>query len=180
MIADQVSEKRWYWLKVFALATIRDWDALEKFSKEKRPPIGNIFFNLVMRPCKLHLTLTFAKIWYVKMRLVIVKWYLYVVISFILQAEFFTWTLKAFHHLFIYTWWVKSNIVVYLKRMFTFVASFQLVAKYSSSLWCLVYTGYRPFVEACTDADEKGEALKYIPKLADPREKAEVILSGIC
>jgi len=36
----QVSEKRWYWLKVFALATIRDWDALEKFSKEKRPPIG--------------------------------------------------------------------------------------------------------------------------------------------
>lgn len=35
--------------------------------------------------------------------------------------------------------------------------------------------GYRPFVEACIDADEKGEALKYIPKLADPREKAEVI-----
>ncbi|GMY16044.1 protein VACUOLELESS1 [Fagus crenata] len=68
----KVSEKRWYWLKVFALATIRDWDALEKFSKEKRPPIG-----------------------------------------------------------------------------------------------------YRPFVEACIEADEKGEALKYIPKLADPREKAE-------
>lgn len=39
----QVSEKRWYWLKVFALATIRDWDALEKFSKEKKPPIGNLF-----------------------------------------------------------------------------------------------------------------------------------------
>ncbi|XP_031389616.1 protein VACUOLELESS1-like [Punica granatum] len=36
----KVSEKRWYWLKVFSLATIRDWDALEKFSKEKRPPIG--------------------------------------------------------------------------------------------------------------------------------------------
>ncbi|KAL4611380.1 hypothetical protein ACB092_08G119400 [Castanea dentata] len=68
----KVSEKRWYWLKVFALATIRDWDALEKFSKEKRPPIG-----------------------------------------------------------------------------------------------------YRPFVEACIEADEKGEALKYIPKLADPRERAE-------
>lgn len=68
----KVSEKRWYWLKVFALATIRDWDALEKFSKEKRPPIG-----------------------------------------------------------------------------------------------------YRPFVEACIDADEKGEALKYIPKLSDPRERAE-------
>ncbi|KAK6157102.1 hypothetical protein DH2020_011350 [Rehmannia glutinosa] len=68
----KVSEKRWYWLKVFALATIRDWDALEKFSKEKRPPIG-----------------------------------------------------------------------------------------------------YRPFVEACVDAGEKHEALKYIPKLADPRERAE-------
>jgi hypothetical protein len=24
------------------LATIRDWDALEKFSKEKRPPNGKI------------------------------------------------------------------------------------------------------------------------------------------
>lgn len=34
--------------------------------------------------------------------------------------------------------------------------------------------GYRPFVEACIDADEKSEALKYIPKLADPRERAEV------
>lgn len=68
----KVSEKRWYWLKVFALATIRDWDVLEKFSKEKRPPIG-----------------------------------------------------------------------------------------------------YRPFVEACIEADEKGEALKYIPKLSDPRERAE-------
>ncbi|KNA23358.1 hypothetical protein SOVF_025500 [Spinacia oleracea] len=68
----KVSEKRWYWLKVFALATIRDWDALEKFSKEKKPPIG-----------------------------------------------------------------------------------------------------YKPFVEACVDADEKGEALKYIPKLVDLRERAE-------
>ncbi|XP_010271337.1 PREDICTED: protein VACUOLELESS1 [Nelumbo nucifera] len=68
----KVSEKRWYWLKVFALVTTRDWDALEKFSKEKRPP-----------------------------------------------------------------------------------------------------TGYKPFVEACVDAGEKDEAIKYIPKLADPREKAE-------
>lgn len=30
-------------------------------------------------------------------------------------------------------------------------------------------------MEACIEADEKGEALKYIPKLADPRERAEVI-----
>ncbi|RWV91139.1 hypothetical protein BHE74_00004628 [Ensete ventricosum] len=37
-----VSEKRWYWLKAFALATVRDWDALEKFSKEKRPPGGKM------------------------------------------------------------------------------------------------------------------------------------------
>ncbi|KAL8172309.1 hypothetical protein V2J09_024113 [Rumex salicifolius] len=68
----KVSEKRWYWLKVFALATKRDWDALEKFSKEKRPPIG-----------------------------------------------------------------------------------------------------YKTFVEACIDADEKNEALKYIPKLTDLKERAE-------
>ncbi|KAM0932749.1 putative transcription factor WD40-like family [Dioscorea sansibarensis] len=68
----RVSEKRWYWLKAFALSTIRDWDALEKFSKEKRPP-----------------------------------------------------------------------------------------------------GGYKPFVEACIDADEKAEALKYIPKLTEPRERSE-------
>uniref|UniRef100_A0A1J3HQF2 Protein VACUOLELESS1 n=1 Tax=Noccaea caerulescens TaxID=107243 RepID=A0A1J3HQF2_NOCCA len=68
----KVSDKRWYWLKAFALATIKDWEALEKFSKEKRPP-----------------------------------------------------------------------------------------------------TGFRPFVEACIDADEKSEALKYIPKLSDLVERGE-------
>ncbi|XP_050381114.1 protein VACUOLELESS1 [Argentina anserina] len=69
----KVSEKRWYWLKAFALATVRDWDTLEKFSKEKnRPP-----------------------------------------------------------------------------------------------------SGYKPFVEACIEADERGEALKYIPKLTDARDRAE-------
>lgn len=31
-------------------------------------------------------------------------------------------------------------------------------------------------MEACIDADEKTEAAKYIIKLADPREKAEVSL----
>lgn len=31
-------------------------------------------------------------------------------------------------------------------------------------------------MEACIDADEKTEAVKYITKLADPREKAEVSL----
>lgn len=68
----KVSEKRWYWLKAFALATIRDWDGLEKFSKERRPP-----------------------------------------------------------------------------------------------------GGYKPFVEACIDAGEKSESLKYIPKLTEPRERSE-------
>jgi len=42
----QVPEKRWYWLKAFALATVKDWDALEKFSKEKKPPGGMIFYSL--------------------------------------------------------------------------------------------------------------------------------------
>lgn len=41
-VTPQVSEKRWYWLKVFALATTRDWVALETFSKEKRPAIGKL------------------------------------------------------------------------------------------------------------------------------------------
>jgi len=38
----------------------------------------------------------------------------------------------------------------------------------------MVSIGFRPFVEACIEADEKAEAIKYIPKLADPRERAEV------
>ncbi|KAF2582131.1 hypothetical protein F2Q68_00001576 [Brassica cretica] len=42
----KVSDKRWYWLKTFALATIKDWEALEKFSKEKRPPTGQ-FYSLM-------------------------------------------------------------------------------------------------------------------------------------
>ncbi|KAI3919712.1 hypothetical protein MKX01_000153 [Papaver californicum] len=33
--------------------------------------------------------------------------------------------------------------------------------------------GYRLFFEACIDADEKSEALKYIPKLIDLTERAE-------
>lgn len=68
----KVSDKSWYWLKAFALATVRDWDGLEKFSKERKPP-----------------------------------------------------------------------------------------------------GGYKMFVEACIDAGEKSEALKYIPKLTDPAEKSQ-------
>lgn len=33
-------------------------------------------------------------------------------------------------------------------------------------------------MEVCIDANEKAEALKYIPKLADPRERAEVGHTG--
>lgn len=68
----KVPDKRWYWLKTCALATVGNWDALEKFSREKRPP-----------------------------------------------------------------------------------------------------GGYKPFVEACIDAGQKNEAVKYIPKLTDPRERSE-------
>jgi len=32
-------------------------------------------------------------------------------------------------------------------------------------------------VEACIDAGQKTEALKYIPKLTDPRERSEVFFS---
>lgn len=41
---DQVSDKRFYWLKIFALAMTKNWDALEKFSKEKKPPVGKPIF----------------------------------------------------------------------------------------------------------------------------------------
>lgn len=43
----------------------------------------------------------------------------------------------------------------------------------------MIIAGYKPFVEACIEADEKAEALKYIPKLTDPREKSEVLHSAI-
>lgn len=39
-VSAQVPDKRWYWLKTCALATVGNWDALEKFSREKRPPGG--------------------------------------------------------------------------------------------------------------------------------------------
>lgn len=68
----KVPEKRFYRLKIKALLTTRNWDALEKFSKEKKPPIG-----------------------------------------------------------------------------------------------------FKPFVDACIEGGENGEALKYIVKLSDPQERAE-------
>lgn len=101
----KVPEKRWYWLKVFALATTRDWEALEKFSKEKRPPIGKLLTSFLFESAESRLS----------------------------------------------AWPIKGT--------FCFV----------------IQPGYRPFVEACVDAEEKNEALKYIPKLTDPRERAEVI-----
>jgi hypothetical protein len=52
-VCSQVPDKRFYWLKVFALATAKQWDALEKFSKEKKPPIGVFSENLTMRNLRL-------------------------------------------------------------------------------------------------------------------------------
>uniref|UniRef100_J3LWE5 Vps16 C-terminal domain-containing protein n=1 Tax=Oryza brachyantha TaxID=4533 RepID=J3LWE5_ORYBR len=46
--SPQVPDKRWYWLKSCALATVGNWDALEKFSKEKRPPGGGQSPDLVI------------------------------------------------------------------------------------------------------------------------------------
>ena len=43
--------------------------------------------------------------------------------------------------------------------------------------FAILMKGYKPFVEACIDAGEKVEALKYIPKLADPGEKSQVYVS---
>ncbi|RKP25059.1 vacuolar protein sorting protein vps16 [Syncephalis pseudoplumigaleata] len=39
----KVPEKRFWWLKIKALAELRDWDALEQFSKTKKSPIGYLY-----------------------------------------------------------------------------------------------------------------------------------------
>jgi len=36
----KVPDKRYWWIRVKALAEIRDWEQLEKFAKEKKSPIG--------------------------------------------------------------------------------------------------------------------------------------------
>jgi len=36
----KVPDRRFWWIKIKALAYIRDWAGLEKFSKEKKSPIG--------------------------------------------------------------------------------------------------------------------------------------------
>jgi hypothetical protein len=38
----------------------------------------------------------------------------------------------------------------------------------------LLSSGFKPFVDACIEAGENGEALKYIVKLPNPQEKADV------
>ncbi|KAH0652067.1 hypothetical protein KY285_032119 [Solanum tuberosum] len=116
----KVSEKRWYWLKVFALATIRDWDALEKFSKEKRPPIGNHRAAMKVKT---------------EFKVSEKRWY-----------------------------WLKVFALATIR-------DWDALEKFSKEKRPPI--GYRPFVEACVDADEKGEALRYTPKLTDPRERAE-------
>lgn len=36
----KVPDKRYWWIKIKALAQIKDWVSLEKFAKEKKSPIG--------------------------------------------------------------------------------------------------------------------------------------------
>jgi len=36
----KVPDKRWWWVKLKALAEIKDWDGLEAFAKSKKSPIG--------------------------------------------------------------------------------------------------------------------------------------------
>lgn len=36
----KVPDKRWWWVKLKALASIKDWDGLEAFAKSKKSPIG--------------------------------------------------------------------------------------------------------------------------------------------
>lgn len=65
-------------------------------------------------------------------------------------------------------WFYQLNSFIGLPNCWWQVTEFLYVV-----CWLI---GFRPFVEACIDADEKTEAIKYIAKLADPREKAEVSL----
>ena len=38
----------------------------------------------------------------------------------------------------------------------------------------LLLSGFKPFVDACIEGGENGEALKYIVKLPNPQDKADV------
>ncbi|KAM4626315.1 vacuolar protein sorting-associated protein 16 homolog [Discoglossus pictus] len=40
----RIPDKRYWWLKISALAEKEDWEELEKFSKSKKPPIGYLPF----------------------------------------------------------------------------------------------------------------------------------------
>lgn len=44
-----------------------------------------------------------------------------------------------------------------------------------SDFFC-VFKGFKPFVEACIEEGDTAEALKYIVKLTDPQERAEVCM----
>jgi hypothetical protein len=36
----KIPDRRWYWVKLKALASAKDWEALEAFAKSKKSPIG--------------------------------------------------------------------------------------------------------------------------------------------
>ncbi|KAI9595625.1 Vps16, N-terminal region-domain-containing protein [Syncephalis fuscata] len=44
LAGDPIPEKRFWWLKIKALAELRDWEGLEQFSKSKKSPIGYLPF----------------------------------------------------------------------------------------------------------------------------------------
>lgn len=42
--------RHYYWIKIKTLALMADWDALESFANEKRPPIGwETFVNITIK-----------------------------------------------------------------------------------------------------------------------------------
>jgi hypothetical protein len=45
----KVPDKRWWWVKLKALASIKDWDGLEGFAKSKKSPIGYEPFVVSLR-----------------------------------------------------------------------------------------------------------------------------------
>ena len=63
---------------------------------------------------------------------------------------------------------MKAEVNVYLAQM--------VVDNFMYSDYFCVFKGFKPFVEACIEEGDTAEALKYIVKLTDPQERAEVCM----
>lgn len=63
---------------------------------------------------------------------------------------------------------MKTEINVYLAQ--------KVVYNFIFSDYFCVFEGFKPFVEACIEEGDTAEALKYIVKLTDPQERAEVCM----